>query len=61
MKKYGKKCSDIIGIKNNFFVENDAKLKEAKRHAAVYNNQPERICCKICGDTVKDPDFLSLV
>lgn len=53
-KKYGKPLGDIIGIKRDFFENNDANLAMADDMADALNSQPVRKTCKMCGKELKN-------
>ena len=49
-KIYGKPYSnELLKIKSSFYNENDVLLKERVRANAIYNQQPIRKNCKMCG------------
>ena len=50
MKKvfYSKDFKDILKIKKDFFLDNDALLKRAHKWNKLYSNQPKRTTCKNC-------------
>jgi Methyltransferase domain len=61
MKRYGKSAEGILGVRQNFFAENDACLATAARHADLYLAQPRRANCKLCAAPLPSvPDFLKL-
>lgn len=61
MKRYGKSAAGILGVRQNFFSENEACLRDAKRHAGLYVQQPRRERCKLCDSALPaTPDFVKL-
>lgn len=51
-KKYGKPLGDLIGIKHDFFDNNDANLAMADDMADALCAQPVRKVCKMCGEKI---------
>ena len=49
MNKFGKSLDDIFKIKKNFLTENNSLLVNQNEIARVYNMQPEREFCVVCG------------
>lgn len=61
-KKYGKEYGEIGEIKKNFFYENEKLLGERDIIAKIYEKQPPRQNCKLCGrslNTGKEKKFIS--
>lgn len=58
-KKYGKPLGEIIGIKNDFFVNNDANLAMADDMADALCAQPIRKTCKMCGSPLSDKKLMT--
>lgn len=52
INKYGKSYLSIMKYKKNFLEENDALLKENDRISKIYQLQPKRTQCKICGEKI---------
>jgi 2-polyprenyl-3-methyl-5-hydroxy-6-metoxy-1,4-benzoquinol methylase len=50
IKRYGKSSSALLNQKTSFFEENELHLKNQKRIAAIYTQQPKRTNCKNCND-----------
>lgn len=48
MKKYGKSYGNIAQLKNSFVTDNMKHLRENKKIAEIYKQQPKREKCKIC-------------
>ena len=51
-KKYGKPLGNIIGIKQDFFNNNDANLAMADDMADALCAQPKRTVCKMCNSVL---------
>lgn len=52
MKRYSKPLGNLFAFKQDFFHDNDEKLKEFTRIASVYRAQPRRVLCQNCGGTI---------
>lgn len=50
--KYGKSYLPIMKYKEDFLDENDAFLIEGERICRIYQTQPERTQCKVCGEKI---------
>lgn len=59
IKKYGKSFGDLNSMKRNFFENNDGMLKMADGMADIFSSQPKRTTCKICGEPLDAPLFVS--
>lgn len=58
--KYGKPLGDLIGIKSDFFEQNEKMLAMADGMADVFAAQPKREVCKMCREPISgDPLFKS--
>ena len=55
-KRYGKSFGDLNSLKQNFFNNNDGRLKMADGMADILNSQPVRETCKICGAVLEKND-----
>lgn len=52
--KYGKEYSkDLLQIKSAFYLENEKLVKEGEAINTIYNEQPIRTKCKMCGCELK--------
>lgn len=52
-EKYGKKYSKkLLEIKSAFYLDNDRLVQEAEKINTIYNEQPLRKACKMCGHTL---------
>ena len=49
--KFGKPYSEIIKIKESFYIENKKHLRKALSINNFYKKQKKRIKCKICNST----------
>ena len=59
-RKYGKSLGDIIGMKQDFFNQNEEMLAMADRIAKIFASQPKREICKLCGEKIDgEPLFKS--
>ena len=59
-KKYGKPLGDLIGIKSDFFEQNERMLAMADGMADVFAAQPKRERCKMCSAPIEgEPLFKS--
>ena len=58
-RRYGKSFGDLNKLKTSFFENNDGMLKMADGMADVFAAQPKRTHCKICGQPLSDPLFVS--
>ena len=58
--RYGKPAGPLLEQKQSFFTENDVRLAEARRWAALYAEQPPRTACKNCRAPLGGPDFVKL-
>lgn len=57
---YSKSSAFYIDTKRDFFDANDSLLTKASRQNELYNHQPPRTLCKICGQQLPiDSDFVS--
>lgn len=53
-ERYGKKYSkELLKIKSAFYTENDRLVREAEAINVIYNEQPLRQGCKMCGHELK--------
>jgi hypothetical protein len=59
MKRYSKPLGELFTFKQDFFHENDAKLREFAHIASVYRQQPKRLRCKNCDNQIEFTAALS--
>ena len=60
LTRYGKSHADILAIKSDFFTQNDQLLSKVQKIRDLYQKQPPRHVCKICGERMgKEHDFIS--
>jgi hypothetical protein len=61
LQRYGKSAEGILGVRQNFFDENDQSLALAASQAKIYIAQPPRTRCKLCDAQLpRQPDFVKL-
>ena len=53
MKRYSKPLGNLFTFKQDFFQENDSKLKEFKNIASIYLRQPKRLKCQNCDGPIE--------
>jgi len=59
MKQYGKSSASLIMQKQSFFQDNDKHIKAQKKISDIYTQQPMRIGCKNCNNSLKkEHDFI---
>ena len=57
MDRYGKPSSDILGLKDSFFRDNDELLERTLAVVRSYTSQPLRERCKNCAERLGAPTF----
>jgi SAM-dependent methyltransferase len=57
LTRYGKPSAPVLSLKQSFFTDNDALLKEQARIHATYTAQPARTRCKNCDGPLGAVDF----
>jgi hypothetical protein len=58
-EKFGKKSSDVMGLKKSFFEENDYHFKKNQTIDEIYVTQNKRKNCKTCAHPISGHDFVS--
>ena len=58
-KKFGKKSSDVLGLKKSFFKDNEYHFKKNQSIDKIYVTQDKRSNCKACGNPISGHDFVS--
>lgn len=56
--RFGKSADSLLEHKQAFFLENDARLAEARRWASLYAAQPKRTACINCAAPLEAPTFI---
>lgn len=59
MDRYSKPLGNLFSFKQEFFEENDKKLREFELHAKLYRQQPTREKCKNCHEGITFDDELN--
>lgn len=58
-ERFGKSFTDIVGLKQSFFLDNAAFMDKTLRYADLYTQQPPRTQCKICSHSLSvEADFV---